>query len=168
MAREMGSPSRVDNRRRRTRKGPEPACVQTHFDDKSDLSQEEEATVYVKELNLVVTEMLLVDAAAVLSLGKTLWRSRVLLHWTNGQKSHLIKNGRNIERNTANYVPFAVPGLSTSSSSTSSPTSPTSLTSSSQKAVTPTQHPASTRSESVSDEVRGDSSRGPAEAYSFP
>ena len=27
MAREMGSPRHVDNRRRRTREGPEPACV---------------------------------------------------------------------------------------------------------------------------------------------
>ena len=51
-------------------------------------------------------------------------------------------------------------GLSTRSSSSSSPTS---LTSSSQEAVTHTQHPASTRSESVSDAVRGNSSRGPAE-----
>ena len=46
---------------------------------------------------------------------------------------------------------------SSSSSSLASPTS------SSQEAVTLTKHPASTRSESVSDEVRGDSSRGPAE-----
>ena len=29
MARGMGSPRHVDNRRRRTREGPEPACVQT-------------------------------------------------------------------------------------------------------------------------------------------
>ena len=29
MAREMGFPRRVDNRLRRTREGPEPACVQT-------------------------------------------------------------------------------------------------------------------------------------------
>ena len=31
MARGMGSPRHVTNRRRRTRKGPEPACVQTPF-----------------------------------------------------------------------------------------------------------------------------------------
>ena len=31
MAREMGSPKHVCNRRRRTREGPEPACVQTPF-----------------------------------------------------------------------------------------------------------------------------------------
>ena len=31
MAREMGSPRHVLNRRRRTREGPDPACVQTPF-----------------------------------------------------------------------------------------------------------------------------------------
>ena len=31
MARGMGSPRHVPNRRRRTREGPEPACVQTPF-----------------------------------------------------------------------------------------------------------------------------------------
>ena len=31
MAREMGSPRHVDNRRRRTREGPEPACVRAPF-----------------------------------------------------------------------------------------------------------------------------------------
>ena len=61
--------------------------------------------------------------------------------------------------NTANCVPFFVPGLSTSSSSSSSPTSPTS---SSQETVASTEHPASTRSESMSEEVQGNLSRGPA------
>ena len=87
---------------------------------------------------------------------KTLRRS----HWISGHKPQLIKNGRRIECNTANYVPFVVPGLSTSSSSSSTTKSPTS---SSQEAVTLTQHPASTGSESVSDGVRGTSSHGPAE-----
>ena len=64
------------------------------------------------------------------------------------EKPQLIKNGRRIECNTANYVSFVVPGQSTSSSGSPSPTSPTVL---SQEAVTPTQHPASTGSESVSD-----------------
>ena len=31
MARGMGSPRHVDNRRRRTREGPEPACVRAPF-----------------------------------------------------------------------------------------------------------------------------------------
>ena len=56
-------------------------------------------------------------------------------------------------RRTTFYV---IPGLSTSSSSSSSLASPTS---SSQETVTPTEHPASARSESMSEEVRGDSSR---------
>ena len=34
MAREMGSPRQVSNRRRRTRKDPEPACVQTPNPDR--------------------------------------------------------------------------------------------------------------------------------------
>ena len=71
-----------------------------------------------------------------------------------------VKNHRRIECNTANYVPFVVPGLSTGSSSWASPTSLTSLP---QEAVTPSQHPASTGSESVSDGSWGNSSRGPAE-----
>ena len=84
-------------------------------------------------------------------------------HWTCGQNPHLIKNGRKIDCNTANYVTFVVPGVSTSSSSSSSPTSPRS---SSQETVTPTEHPASTRSESMSEEVWGNSSHGPAETES--
>ena len=67
---------------------------------------------------------------------------------------------RTIDCNTATYVPFFVRGLSTSSFTLSSPAPPTSL---SQEIVTTTDHPAPTRSESVSEEVRGNSSHGPAE-----
>ena len=91
---------------------------------------------------------------------KTLRRSRERKQWTRGQKPHLIKNGKKIHCDTANCVPFVVFGLSKSSSSSSSPTSPAS---SSQETVTPTEHPASARSESMSEEVRGNSSHGPAE-----
>ena len=116
----------------------------------------EEATVYVRELDLFVTVMLLEgNTQAVLSLGNLCEDHGYNYHWTSGQKPHLIKNGRKIDCNTANYVPFVVLGLSTSSSSPSSPTSPTS---SSCETVTPTEHPASTRSESMSEEVRGNSS----------
>ena len=79
---------------------------------------------------------------------------------TSEKKPQLIRNGTPIECNTANCVPFVVLDLSIRSSSSSSHTSPTSL---SQEAVTRTQHPASAGSESVSDGVRGNSSRGPAE-----
>ena len=120
----------------------------------------EEATVYVKQLDLLVTVKLLEDTPAVLSLGKLCEDHGYNYHWTSGQRPHLFNNGRKIECNTANYVPFVVPGLSTSSSSSSSPTSPAS---SSQDAVRLTEHPASTRSESMSEEVRGNSSRGAPE-----
>ena len=70
--------------------------------------------------------MLLEDTPAVLSLGKLFEDHGKTHHWTSGQKPHLIKNGRKFNCNTANYVPFVVPGLSTSSSTSSSPTSPTS------------------------------------------
>ena len=95
----------------------------------------EEATLYVKELDLFVTVMLLDGTMAVLSLGKLFEDHGYDYHWTICQKPHLINNGRKRECNTANYVPFVVPGLSTRTSSSSSPTSPTS---SSQEAVTPT------------------------------
>ena len=49
-------------------------------------------------------------------------------------------------------MPFVVHGLSTGSLTSSSPTSPTS---SSQDTVTPTEHPATARSESMSVEVQG-------------
>ena len=122
---------------------------------------EEEATVYVRDLDLFVTVMLLEDTPAVLSIGKLCEDHGYNYHWTSGQKPHLIKNGRKIDCNAANYVPFVAPGLSRSSSSSSSLTSPTS---SSQEAATLTHHPASMRSESTSgvERVRGDPSRGPA------
>ena len=112
----------------------------------------EEATAYVRELDLFVTVMLIDDTPAVLSFGKHCEDHGYNYYWTSGQTPHLIKNGRKIDFNTANYVPFVVPGLSTRSSSSSSPTS---LTSTSQKIVAPTEHPASTRSESMSAELQG-------------
>ena len=86
----------------------------------------EEATVYVRELDLFVTVKRLEETPAVLSLGKLCVDHGYNYYWTSGQKPHLIKKkGRKVECNTANYVPFVVLGLSTSSSNSSSPTSPT-------------------------------------------
>ena len=45
---------------------------------------------------------------SVLSLGKLCEDHGYNYHWTSGQKPHLIKHGRKIECNTANYVPFVV------------------------------------------------------------
>ena len=117
----------------------------------------EEATVYVRDLDLFVTVLFVKYTPAVLSLGKLCDDHGYYYHWTSGQKPQLIKKGRRIECNTAIYVPFVVFGVSTNSSSSSSFAS---LTSSSQEAVILTQHPAPVRCETVSDEVRGDPLRG--------
>ena len=108
--------------------------VQTH----------EEATVYVKELDIFLTMKVLEDTPAVLSLGKLCDENGYFDEWINGQKSHLIKNGIRMQCNTENFVPIVVPGLSTSSSSSSHPS--TSMTPSRQES----HHSTSTSSSSTS------------------
>ena len=102
----------------------------------------EEATVYVREL-----KMLLENTPSVSVTWKTLRRIGYSYHWTSGQKTHLIKNGKTIHCDTSNHEPLVVPGLSTSSS-----TSSTSPTYSSQETVTVTEIPATRGSESTSEE----------------
>ena len=84
--------------------------VQTH----------EEATVYVKELGKFLTMKVLENTPAVLSLGKLCDENGYSYEWINGQKPHLIKDGIRIICNTENFVPTAVPGLTSSSSTPSS------------------------------------------------
>ena len=108
--------------------------VQTH----------EEATVYVKELDILLTMKVLEDTPAVLSLGKPCDEHGYSYAWINGQKPHLIKNCIRIQCNTENLVPIVLPGLSTSSSS-SLPSS-TSMTPSRQEI----DHPTSSSSSSTS------------------
>ena len=84
--------------------------VQTH----------EEATVYVKELDIFLTMKVLENTPAVLSLGKLCDENVYSYEWINGQKPHLIKDGIRIICNTENFVPIVVPGLSSSSSGSSS------------------------------------------------
>ena len=84
--------------------------VQTH----------EEAIVYVKELDIFLTEKVLEITPAVLSLRKLCDEKSIL---TNGSmvKNHiLLKNGIRIICNTENFVPIVVPGLSSSPSGSSS------------------------------------------------
>ena len=81
--------------------------VQTH----------EEATVYVKELDIFLTMKVLEDTRALLSLGKLCDEHGNSYEWINGQKPHHIENDFRIQCNTENFVPIVVPGLSTSSSS---------------------------------------------------
>ena len=89
--------------------------VQTH----------EEATVYVKELDIFLTMKVLENTPAVLSLGKLCDENGYSFEWINGQKPHLIKKGIRIPCNTENFVPIVVPGLSNSFSGSDSSTSTT-------------------------------------------
>ena len=91
-----------------------------------ELQTHEEATVYVKELDIFLKMKVLENTPAVLSLGKLCDENGYSHEWINGQKQHLIQNGIRIQCNTENFVPIVVPGLSTSSSSGSHPS--TSLT----------------------------------------
>ena len=84
--------------------------VQTH----------EEATVYVKELDIFLTMKVHENTPAVLSLGQLCDEHGYSYEWSNGQKPHPIKNGIRIKCNTENFVPIVVQGLSASSSSSSS------------------------------------------------
>ena len=125
-----------------------------------EVQTREVATVCVKELDLFVTVMFLEETPAVLSLGKLCEDHGYTYHWTSGQKPHLTKHGKRINCSIANYVPFVVPGLSTSSSTSSSPDS---SQSSSQDSVVGTENPATERSEILSEESQGNPSRGSAE-----
>ena len=84
--------------------------VQTH----------EEATVYVKELGIFSTMKVIENTPAVLSLGKLCDENGKSYEWINGRKPHLFEDGIRIPCNTENFVPFVVPGLSSSSSGSSS------------------------------------------------
>ena len=85
-----------------------------------EVQAHEEATVYVKELDMFLTMKVLENTPAVLSLGKLCDENGYSYEWINGQKPHLIKNGIRIICNTENFVPIVVPGLSSSSSGSSS------------------------------------------------
>ena len=128
---------------------------------------QEEAIVYVKELDIFLTMKVLENTPAVLSLGKFRDENGYSYDWINGQKPHLIQNGIRKQCNTENFVPIVVPGLSTtsSSSSTSTPTTP-----SSQEVDHSDHHPAIVSSESVDRQVRGDpySSETPGEFLHEP
>ena len=70
-----------------------------------EVQTNEEATVYVKELELFVNVKFLEDTP-----GKPSEDHGYSCEWTSGQKPHLIKHGRKIQCNTENYVPIVVPG----------------------------------------------------------
>ena len=68
----------------------------------------EEATVYVKQLDLFVKVLLLQETPAVLSLVKLCEEHGCKYHWKSGQNLHLVKNGKRIDCNISNYVPFVL------------------------------------------------------------
>ena len=117
-----------------------------------------EATVYVKQLDLFVTVMLLQETPAEFHWVKLCEEHGYTYHWKSGQNPHLMKNGKRIDCNIPNYVPFVVPGKSASPSSTSP--SSTSSSSSSQDSVFDVnrhrENPVQERSGSTSEELRGD------------
>ena len=104
----------------------------------------EEATVYVKELDIFLTMKVLENTPAVLSLGKLCDENGSSYEWINGQKPHLIENGIRIQCKTENFVPIVVPGLASSSSSSSHPS--TSMTPSRQESKNPTSSSSSSTS----------------------
>ena len=106
-----------------------------------EVQPHEEATVYVKELDVFLTMKVLENTPAVLSLGKLCDENGYSYEWINGQKPHLIKDGIRIICNTENFVPIVVPGLSSSSYPSSIP-----MTSSRQEI----DHPTSSSSSSTS------------------
>ena len=93
-----------------------------------EVQTREEATIYVKQLDLLVKVMLLQETPAVLLLGKLCDEHGYTYHWKSGQKPHLIRKGKRTDCKNPNYVPLVVPGVSASSSSTtpSSASSPSS------------------------------------------
>ena len=94
-----------------------PTIVITAF---GEVQTHEEATVYVKELDVFLTMKVLENTPAVISLGKLCDENGYSYEWINGQNPHLKKNGIRIPCNTENFVPVVVPGLSNSSSGSSS------------------------------------------------
>ena len=129
-----------------------------------EVQMHEEATIYVREFEKLLTMIVLEDTPAVLSLGKLGDEHGYSYEWITGQKPHLIKNGIRIQCNTENFVLIVVLGLSTTSSS-SLPSS-TSMTfsrqeidhptSSSSSSTSPTMTSSTVSSESVARQARGD------------
>ena len=126
-----------------------------------EVQTREEATVYVIELFVKV--MLLEETPAVLSLGKLCEDHGYTHYWTSGQKPPPTKNGKRIDCNMSNYVPFVGLGLSTRSSTTPTPTSSSSSKDSVFHESRYTENPVPKRSGSTSEELWGNPLHEPTE-----
>ena len=71
-----------------------------------DVQTNEEAQVYVHDLDLFVTVQIFEDTSAVLSLGKLCEGHGYTYEWTSSQKPHLTKQGKNILCKPENFVPL--------------------------------------------------------------
>ena len=81
-----------------------------------ELPTNEQAQVYVHDLDLFVTVNILDDTPAVLSLGKLCDEHGFSNERVSGKQPRLTKQEKNILCKTENFVPMVVPGLSSSSS----------------------------------------------------
>ena len=88
-----------------------------------EVETNEEAQVFVHDLDLFVTVQLLGETPVVLSLGKLCSEHGYSYEWVDGQEPHLTTDGSVISCKKDNSVPLVVPGLSSFSSSSSSSTS---------------------------------------------
>ena len=83
----------------------------------------EEAQVYVHDLDMFVTVQLLEETPAVLSLGKFCEDHGCSYEWKNGETPRLTKNGKTITCMMKHFELLVAAGLSSSSSSSSDSTS---------------------------------------------
>ena len=107
------------------------AEIQTNGEVQTD----EEAQVYVHDIDLFLTVQILDDTPAVLSLCKLYEEHGYTYEWQSGQKPQLTKQEKKIMYKTDNFVPLVMPGLSASSGTASSSTSPVQDLSSSSSAT---------------------------------
>ena len=80
-----------------------------------EVQTNEEAQVYVHDLDLFVKVHILDDTLAVLSLRKFCEKHGYTCGWTSGQEPHLTKQGKKILCKTEIFVPLFVPRLSSNS-----------------------------------------------------
>ena len=73
-----------------------PGSPTTVMTANGEVQTREEATVFVKELDFLVTVTLLEETPTVLSLGKLCKHHGFSYHWTSGQKPHLTKKAREL------------------------------------------------------------------------
>ena len=116
--------SRRDFKLRRTGGSAEIQNTTVAVTANGQVQANEEAQVFVHDLDLFVTVQLIVDTLAVLSLGKLFEEHGYSCEWVSGQKPRLTKEGKTMKFKTDNFVPLVVPGFSSSSGGIFSSASP--------------------------------------------